>query len=689
MLIMLKKRAKLIETNLIGKVTCNGGGIMKLGAWNFSLFLIVLSFAIGTAGIGKIFAADNIVSVTPNLQTVDCFKPVFITILTTKSFSNGFNPDEIKLDCEITGPQGEAIVLPCFFKATVSSQGQWQARFAPRKVGTYTYKIALTQGGATTRSAENTLVSLASTNNGFIHPDTTTKSMYVFRFDSGKLWRGIGENIAWEAGGQYSTQFPRLAATGCNMVRMWHCNWHMPFEWNSAPNIYNTSTADYMDQVVTLAENNGIYLMVMMNDYRDMSEQWGNNPYNTSKGGWCSSNTEFFSNANAKACYKKRIRYYVARWGYSPNIQSWEFFNEIDNAFGTSINAAMGQWHDEMSQYFHTVDIYNHLVTSSISWQSIPQMWTPTGMDFTQAHLYGPSTSNPVYRLPAQAQQYITAYKKPYVCGEFSRRWEAANTEPSINYRHELHYGMYLGLVNPTPIAPLTWWWDSHWSWGDDFVFKSAAGFSNDIVAKAGSGTLMKLDVTASPSGVEFGGVKTTTSANCAYAWVTNYRGSASASNVTLTVTGLPTGNGQYSVEWYDTWNTGGFGSPMTVTSSNGTLTLNAGTLANGNNTTADKACRITSLNPSGVATGLVTAFNKKPFQCRVNAYEITVSGNFTNGQAVEVALYDLSGRIIVAKNEHAAVNNTIIIATGALPSQCYIVRVMSGTQTENFKIAL
>jgi hypothetical protein len=653
------------------------------------LFAMVL-FLFGAAAQGNVFAADSIVSVIPDQQAVDCFKPVFVTILTSKNFSNGFNPDEIKLDCEIAGPQNAAIILPCFFKATVNGQAQWQARFAPRKVGAYTYKIALTQGGATSRSSQFSLTSRPATGDGFIHRDSLSNSMYVFRFDSGKLWRGIGENIAWEAGGSYSTQFPRLAATGCNMVRIWHCNWHMPFEWNSAPNMYNTSTADYMDQVVTLAENNHLYLMVMMNDYRDFSEQWGSNPYNTSKGGWCNSDADFFSNANAKACYKKRIRYYIARWGYSPAIQSWEFFNEIDNAFGTTVNAAMGQWHDEMSQYFHTVDIYDHLVTSSISWQSIPQMWTPAGMDFTQAHLYGPSTSNPVYRLPAQAQQFITAYKKPYVCGEFSRRWEAANTEPSINYRNELHFGMYLGLVNPTPIAPMTWWWDSHWAWGDDFVFKSAAGFSTDIVAKAGSGTLLKLDVTSSPSGLDVGGVKTTASADYAFVWVTNYRGTSTA-NVTVSVTGLPAGNGKFTVESYDTWN-GGYSGLTTLTSQNGTLAVNAGSLASGNGTTTDKAFRITNLDPSGVVAGDILTKAGRPFAYRIGERAITVSGDFFAAEGAhsgEVALYDLSGRVVARRQVSEVRGNRIEISTKSLAGHFYILSILAGSRAESFRIAL
>jgi hypothetical protein len=658
---------------------------MNQGLKTFQNLLMI--FVVCSSALGNLFAADNLVSVTPDHDSVGCFTPVFVTILTTKNFSNGFNPDEIKLDCEITGPQGESILLPCFFKATVNSQAQWQARFAPRKVGTYSYKIALTEGGTTASSSQYALKSIASAKPGFIHTDSTTLSLYTFRFDSGKLWRGIGEDEAWEAGGPYATQFPRLAATGCNMVRVWHCNWHMPFEWNSAPNIYNTSTADYMDSVVKLAENNGIYMMVCMNDYRDFSEQWASNPYNTAKGGWCSAFADFFSNASAMQCYKKRIRYYAARWGYSPAIQSWEFFNEIDNAVNTSINVQLGAWCDTMSRCFHQLDINQHLVTASVSWQSIPNMWTPAGMDFTQNHLYGPD--NRITRLPSQAQGFISSFKKPYVCGEFSRRYESATSEASINYRNELHYGMYLGLVNETPVAPMTWWWDSHWAWGDDFVFKSAAGYSNDIVTKAGSGTIMKLDVAAT-GGVEFGGVKTNTAANYAYAWVTNYNGSATASNVTLTISGLPTGNGQYTVESYDTWN-GGFSGATTAISQNGTLAISAGSLASGNfgSAAVDKAFRITSLNPAQVAPDVVASAGQQRFGYRHSAAGITVFGAFDKMRQVEVAMFDLAGRAVAVKSSADIRDNTIDVPTKSLHGQFYVLRIKTNLKTLAFKVAL
>jgi hypothetical protein len=541
--------------------------------------------------------ADSLVSVTPAGTSVELYHPLYVEVVTTQSFRNGYDPDEIQVDAHLTGPCGE-IDQPCFFKSSANSQATWECRFAPRSLGTYSYTIALNEGGAVATSAPFMLTSTPTTTSGFLHADVANatspnvSSLYNFRFDSGQLWRGVGEDVAWEIGQYtYPTVIPRLHADGLNMFRIWHCPWNLPIEWNSAPNVYSTDSSTYFDQIVTLAEQNGVYMMIMLNDFREFSEQWSSSPYNTSNGGWCNSPGQFFTDPNAIANYKKKLRYYIARWGYSPSIQSFEFFNEIDNAMGSTDIAAdaVASWTDTMASYLHGIDPYNHLVTSSVSWQSL-NFWSAKGIDFTQSHLYGPD--NRITRLPSQSQGYISTYQKPYVCGEFSRRWESATSEPSGNYRQELHYGMWLGMFQSIPILPMTWWWDSHWDWGDDFVFQSMAGFSNDLVAKAGAGTVTALNTSAS-GGLENGGLST---GKVGYVWVSNYNpGTGQASGVTLTVSGLRSGNNPYTVEAYDTWN-GGFATPQNTTSQNGTLTINVGTL-NTTSTGSDAAYRIVDVN--------------------------------------------------------------------------------------------
>ena len=67
-----------------------------------------------------------------------------------------------------------------------------------------------------------------------------------------------------------------------------------------------------------------------------------------------------------------RLRYIVARWGYSPAIGMWEFFNEIDNIqFRDAKNPIPAEeivaWHARMARYLKSIDPYGHPVTTSIS----------------------------------------------------------------------------------------------------------------------------------------------------------------------------------------------------------------------------------------------------------------------------------------------------------------------------------
>jgi len=79
---------------------------------------------------------------------------------------------------------------------------------------------------------------------------------------------------------------------------------------------------------------------------------WKTNPYNELNGGPCAKPNDFFTNAKARAIYQKRLRYFVARYGYSPHLLAWQFFNEIDNVFGPLNGNDVVAWHQEWDNGF-------------------------------------------------------------------------------------------------------------------------------------------------------------------------------------------------------------------------------------------------------------------------------------------------------------------------------------------------
>jgi hypothetical protein len=80
--------------------------------------------------------------------------------------------------------------------------------------------------------------------------------------------------------------------------------------------------------------------------------EWKISPYNKANGGPAATPTEFFTSKKAQLRYKDKLRYIIARWGYSTHIAAWELFNEIDNAAFTPKDSviipfsAIVQWHN-------------------------------------------------------------------------------------------------------------------------------------------------------------------------------------------------------------------------------------------------------------------------------------------------------------------------------------------------------
>ena len=122
-------------------------------------------------------------------------------------------------------------------------------------------------------------------------------------------------------------------------------------------------------------------MMLCLNHHGQVSQhvnpEWSNNPYNAANGGPCANTWDFFTNTTAKNYYKNRQRYIIARYGYSKNIQSWELFNEVDwtDDFANK-QTDVTSWHNEMSTYIKSKDVYKHLVTTSYAYDTNdPDTW--------------------------------------------------------------------------------------------------------------------------------------------------------------------------------------------------------------------------------------------------------------------------------------------------------------------------
>ena len=540
-------------------------------------------------------------TIVPSKQTVEKYSYVFFDINSVAPYSNPYNPDDIRIDIVFKDPNNTSFVLPCFYASGSSGNSHWHGRFTPKKTGQYSYQAKIFVDGALEGRSDIFYLTVEDSNkDGFIH--LNPQSDYSFLRDSGKPFRGIGENVAWDPRPTddnqtytYEYMFPLLGANGCNFARVWMCPWNMPLEWVS-PGLgrYNEASATRLDTVLALAEQNGLYLMLTL-DYAGIFETkpdiWGSNnywvynPYNSANGGPCSNPAAFFSNSAAKEIYKKRLRYIVARWGYNPHLCVIELFNEIDLAYqdgDANLPASdIVSWHSEMSTYLKSIDPFGHLVSTSAGYKYIPGLWNVSSLDFSQTHPYG--TTNNIYNTIVS---FKTTYNKPYVAGVFGYGWQGPGTDGTqSNYERELHMGLWRGMFSPTPVLPLNWFWSSFADWNDWSMFNSAAVYFAPMISD-NNGVLQELTVNVG-TGIESMALK---DSSRVFVWLRNNT-SSTISGRTMTISSLQ--NGTYEVRYYDTW-LGTYSTPTIITVTTGILQSTIPSL------TADKdiACRIVQVSP-------------------------------------------------------------------------------------------
>jgi hypothetical protein len=438
------------------------------------------------------------------------------------SFGNPYLQEEIALDLLLTSPSGRKLLLPCYYEAGQSGTSSvWKARFMPQEKGKYTFNFQLTtKGDQAILSRSSTFTAVKSDKRGILHSNDD----WTFKFDDGTPFRGVGENLCWESRADDDSKFfkalhekekynyeymlPSLIKHGGNYFRTWICSWNLPLDWKSGFNnhrytasdeYFNPSAIKKMDRLVNLSDSLGIYMMLTL----------GEGTHDQRNGRFATSTPDFFINAQAKAQYKNRLRFIVARWGYSPAIGAWEFFNEIDNVqFRNASNpipaANIVQWHDEMSTYLKQIDPYQHLVTTSISHRDLEGLNSLKNIDFNQKHIYKNNRA-----LPTTIVKYARDFKKPYVIGEYgyeydwSKNFNLFAEEMDSDFKR----GLWYGLFTPTPIVPLSWWWEFFDDRGTDAYIARVRTISDQMLA-AGKGSFESLNAKASLPEIEIYSVK-------------------------------------------------------------------------------------------------------------------------------------------------------------------------------------
>ncbi len=452
----------------------------------FRLVLAPFASVVALASAGRAGAAVmQIESATRLTAAPRQYERVDFVITLTGEWQDPYRSAEARLDLELTAPSGKAVVIPSYFERGPSgATSVWATRFAPRESGIYRGRYVFFNQGRRCVSAPVVFEVAASGGHGFLH----LASPWIFRFDDGTPFRGLGESLGWEARSNddskhfqalhqnerftYEYLLGRLATNGGSFFRTWMCQWNLPLEWNRVIDTdrytndthrFNASAMQRMDELVELAATTDTYFMLVIDPHGSLlGPGWEQNPYNRRNGGPCATAADFFTSPEARARYQDRLRYLVARWGYSPHLAMWELFNEVDNAMYGQVGARIPDdtvtaWHAEMSAALKRLDPYERAVTTSVSHRDVAGLDAVPALDLNQRHIYKDTDA-----IPATLRQYVAATGKPYAIGEYAYEWDWTKdfNDFAGQMDEDFQNGLWLGLFSPTPILPMTWWWE-------------------------------------------------------------------------------------------------------------------------------------------------------------------------------------------------------------------------------------
>lgn len=429
------------------------------------------------------------------------------------AWENPYNDADIALNMILTAPSGRELLLPCYYESGNSNDTSvWKARFAAREAGGYTYRFELLKNSRVIdQSGTDDFMVSASGKKGFLKANDS----WTFRYDNGDLFRGIGMNICWESRDEddsryfeglhedpkynYDYMLKKLAQNGGNFFRTWMIYWNLPVDWKTVKNNrryrstaspFNESGMARMDRLTELCDSLGLHLMLALDSHAGfIGTGWELNNYNVVNGGPAQFPLEFFTLPEAKAQYKDKLRLMVARYGYSPSIAAWEFFNEIDNVIYAGKpedripDSVITAWHDEMSTYLKEVDPYDHLVTTSVSHRDVAGMNDLAVMDFNQRHMYKNTDA-----IPSTLNEYSQKHGKPYIIGEFGYEWDWSKNFNDFGREmdNDFRRGLWYGLFSPTPVMPMSWWWEFFENRGMMEYFRHVKTFSDTLLNSCG-----------------------------------------------------------------------------------------------------------------------------------------------------------------------------------------------------------
>ncbi len=308
---------------------------------------------------------------------------------------------------------------------------------------------------------------------------------------------------------------------------------------------YNPFDCWVLDELVTLAEQHGIYVQLCFIT-RDVYMSALKDPASPA-----------YEQAVADA--RKLARYFIGRWGYSPAVAAWEYWNEMDPGLPTD------RFYTALGEYFEQADPYHHLRTTS-TWGPSPKDCRHPKLDIADVHFYlRPSDK---VRLEDEVDAVLErtrwlrqqAPNKPAHVGEFGladEQWRI--TEPMQRSAEiaDIHNALWASALSGASGTAMFWWWERLDQRDGYAQYRPVSRFIADVPWT--SGAIQPLSATCSDPEVRPVGLK---ARNRAWLWLFNRK--AAWSKIVLehqqpsTISGCQVeleapSRGAFKIEWWDT----------------------------------------------------------------------------------------------------------------------------------------
>lgn len=449
----------------------------------FALLCLPLAAFASEDGAPAMARPLRLLSVAADRDSAPVFDRVTLSVQLEAAYDNPFDSAQIRLDARVIPPEGDPWVVPGFMyrpyarsldddkeRIDLAGPPEWQVRLSFPAPGRYEVVVSAADATGTVSSEPLALTATAADRAGMIrrHP----RDHRYFMTDRGETFYAIGANVCW--GGSrgtfdYDLWLPKYAEQGANFLRVWlNPDWFTFAMSSSALGFdrIHPGNAWRLDYVLELAERLDMRVMLCIDSFNSLRSEksqygaWESGPFNQANGGPLERPGEYFTNETMRAAYRDRLRYLVARYGYSPAVFAWEFWNEVD-IIDEYDSRAVADWHRDMARFLRSIDPWRHLIgTSHARSPGDALVDTLPELDFVQTHRYG--ARDMALILGEDRDRKLAARDRPHFHGEFGISHDGRRTAEIDPHGVHLRDGLYASVGQLHAGTPMTWWWDSY-----------------------------------------------------------------------------------------------------------------------------------------------------------------------------------------------------------------------------------